>query len=159
VIPRVREALPCDFPLIRDLAADAGLSSVSSLRRRLRAEIQEEIRRTAGALPMVLGAGTPFRLFTAIDEKDAFIGYLLLKIEIDCFTGQKQVLVVDYAVVPEFRRRGVGNFLIEKAELHARQEGIGAVAALVTSSNEPSLRAFLKRDYMEECVLLLKRLS
>ncbi|MFH0803411.1 MAG: GNAT family N-acetyltransferase [bacterium] len=153
---QVREALPQDFPFIRELAAVSGLSSVSPLRKRPPEEIQQAIKSALSSLPEIFRAGSPFRLFTAADENNLFLGYLLLQIELDYITGQRQVLVVDFAVSPSFRKHGVGSMLLKKAEEFAGQMGIKAVAALVTTSNEPSLHTFLKQNYVEESTLLLK---
>lgn len=153
---QVREALPHDFPFIRELAAVSGLSSISPLRKRPPEEVQEAIRSALLSLPDIFRAGSPFRLFTATDENNLFLGYLLLKVEFDYFTGQRQVLVVDFAVIPAFRKHGVGSLLLMKAEEFAGQMGIKAVAAVVTTSNESSLRTFIKQNYLEESTLLLK---
>lgn len=51
------------------------------------------------------------------------------------------------AVVPEFRKKGIGRMLVEKAEKILSEKGIGIIACLIEDYNTNSLEAFQKLGY------------
>lgn len=54
------------------------------------------------------------------------------------------------AVVPKWRRRGVGRRLVEAVEARLAERGIEIVAALVETANTPSLRLFAELGYLHD---------
>ena len=65
------------------------------------------------------------------------------------------------AVLPEYRREGVGSALIREAEEFLRKKGAKVIAALIDRSNDPSRRLFEKNGYNmnEEITYYAKRES
>jgi len=53
------------------------------------------------------------------------------------------------AVLPAFRRKGVGRLLISETERVLRSDGISVIAVLVEPGNEPSLQLFRELGYAE----------
>ena len=53
------------------------------------------------------------------------------------------------AVIPEFRKKGIGRLLIEKAEKILNDKGIGIIACLIEDYNTASLKTFKKLGYTE----------
>jgi ribosomal protein S18 acetylase RimI-like enzyme len=53
------------------------------------------------------------------------------------------------AVHPDFRRRGIAVDLIDECESVIRKRGLKLFCALIEESNEPSIRLFKKRGYVE----------
>jgi ribosomal protein S18 acetylase RimI-like enzyme len=53
------------------------------------------------------------------------------------------------AVHPDFRRRGIAVDLIDECESAIRKLGLKLFCALIEESNEPSIRLFKKRGYVE----------
>jgi len=65
------------------------------------------------------------------------------------------------AVLPEYRREGVGSALIREAEESLKKKGAKVIAALIDRSNEPSRKLFEKLGYSmnDEIVYYAKRES
>ena len=53
------------------------------------------------------------------------------------------------AVIPEFRKQGIGKILVEKAESILIEKGIGIIACLIEDYNKTSLATFQKLGYNE----------
>ena len=53
------------------------------------------------------------------------------------------------AVLPEFRKQGIGKMLVEKAESILIEKGIGIIACLIEDYNKTSLATFKKLGYTE----------
>jgi len=53
------------------------------------------------------------------------------------------------AVIPEFRKKGIGKILVEKAESILIEKGIGIIACLIENYNKTSLATFQKLGYTE----------
>ncbi|MBU1014329.1 MAG: GNAT family N-acetyltransferase [Bacteroidetes bacterium] len=53
------------------------------------------------------------------------------------------------AVIPEFRKQGIGKMLVEKAESILIEKGIGIIACLIEDYNKTSLATFQKLGYNE----------
>jgi ribosomal protein S18 acetylase RimI-like enzyme len=65
------------------------------------------------------------------------------------------------AVLPEYRREGVGSALIREAEEFLEKKGAKIIAALIVKSNDPSRKLFEKHGYTmnEEIAYYSKRES
>lgn len=65
------------------------------------------------------------------------------------------------AVLPEYRREGIGSALIRQAEEFLKKKGAKVIAALIDRSNNPSRRLFEKHGYNmnEEIAYYAKRES
>lgn len=61
------------------------------------------------------------------------------------------------AVLPEYRRRGVGEKLVRAAERGLRSRGMLMFAALIESTNTPSRRLFTKLGYTTDDILYYRR--
>ncbi len=53
------------------------------------------------------------------------------------------------AVVPEFRKKGIGRLLVEKAEKILNDKGIGIIACLIEEYNQTSFETFQKLGYVK----------
>lgn len=53
------------------------------------------------------------------------------------------------AIHPEYRRKGIAQYLIDFAENYFKEKGIGLFAALIEEDNHPSRSLFTKADYVE----------
>lgn len=53
------------------------------------------------------------------------------------------------AVIPEFRKQGIGRTLVEKAEQILTEKGIGIIACLIEEYNQTSFETFQKLGYVK----------
>ncbi|RLG50420.1 MAG: hypothetical protein DRO00_08700 [Thermoproteota archaeon] len=76
----------------------------------------------------------------------AFDGERLIGTIIASFDGRKG-WINRLAVHPEYRRRGIGQLLIRKAETVFKEKGAWVICALIERENKPSLNLFEKCGY------------
>ncbi len=75
-----------------------------------------------------------------------FVGDKLVGTVVASFDGRKG-WINRLAVHPKYRRRGIGELLIKKAEAVLKEKGAWIISALVEKENEPSLNLFRKCGY------------
>lgn len=115
------------------------------------------------ALESLLGAGGEIRLATS---NGATAGFLVSRQAAD------EMEILNLAVLPEFRRNGVGRQLVEDALLGARERGAKSAHLEVRSSNrlaiafygvcgfrESGRRESYYRDPVEDALLMDRRLG
>src|SRR5213594_789443 len=74
--------------------------------------------------------------FALVDSE--VVGYILSQ-PVSFTDGQKKILWLDYvAVLPNFRRRGIGSSLLSKAENWATQHGCNMLYTSLNPNNTPS---------------------
>lgn len=86
-------------------------------------------------------------------------GYLVLHATSrEELTGVTQGWIMDLAVLPEWRGKGVGHALLEAAENYCREQGIPYLGLAVSSHNLSALRLYEKNGFAEERKLMVKPL-
>jgi len=91
--------------------------------------------------------------FAALVDSEV-VGYILSQ-PVSFTDGQKKILWLDYvAVLPEFRRRGIGSSLLSKVENWATQHGCNMLYTGLNPNNTPSQvllgrRGFAVRNWMK----------
>lgn len=151
-----------DWPFIYELSKTAILSSISPWR------IQTSERTLSYREGMLKGfwkwiqqTGSLILIAEAEQEgQNLSVGYLILYLEArDEFTGLKQGWIMDLAVLPTWRRKGVGRLLMDAAERHCREAGLEYLGLAVTSTNERALQLYQDIGFAEERKLMLKVLK
>lgn len=84
-------------------------------------------------------AGTQWKLFVA-EINDQVVG---------CggYLGSQSIELANLMVHPDYRRRGVGQALLEERLHHLREKGYPYVKTTVLASNQPSLRNLYKQQF------------
>jgi ribosomal protein S18 acetylase RimI-like enzyme len=73
-------------------------------------------------------------------------------------TGVNQGWIMDIAVLPEWRGKGVGRELLKAAEDHCSEQGIPYLGLPVSSHNVRALHLYEQFGFAEERKLMVKRL-
>jgi len=81
------------------------------------------------------------------DDGDALVGFVILDIE-DTAEGRFGYIVT-LDVSPAHRRRGVAGQLMQEAEQEGAREGCVAVVLHVFTGNEPSIRFYVRRGFVQ----------
>jgi ribosomal protein S18 acetylase RimI-like enzyme len=68
------------------------------------------------------------------------------------------LLVIDIIVLPEARRRGVGEALMAEVEREARERGVAALDLMVAAPNQAALRFYEKHGFRTDLLVLRKPL-
>ena len=88
------------------------------------------------------------------------IGYLVLQTSSrEELTGVLQGWIMDFAVLPEWRGKGVGRELLKAAEDHCGEQGIPYLGLAVSSHNVRALHLYEQFGFAEERKLMVKRLE
>lgn len=92
--------------------------------------------------------------------KTRSIGYLVLQTSArEELTGVSQGWIMDFAVLPEWRGKGVGRELLKAAEHHCSEHGIPYLGLAVSSHNLRALHLYEQFGFAEERKLMVKRLD
>lgn len=88
------------------------------------------------------------------------VGYLVLQTSSrEELTGVLQGWIMDFAVLPEWRGKGVGRELLKAAEDHCGEQGIPYLGLAVSSHNVRALHLYEQFGFAEERKLMVKRLK
>jgi ribosomal protein S18 acetylase RimI-like enzyme len=99
------------------------------------------------------------RIFVAEDENHAFLGYLWVGEGSNMMTGLKQGYIFDIFVKKEFRGKGIGKILLEKAESHCREKGYSRILLRVFVNNANAIGLYNKMGFKTEQMHMGKALS
>lgn len=92
-----------------------------------------------------------------VDENPVKAGYLVLYPESrEELTGMIQGWIMDVAVLPEYRSKGLGHALLVAAEDYCRDSGIDYLGLAVSSHNIKALALYARLGYAEERKLMVK---
>ena len=87
-------------------------------------------------------------------------GYLVLQTSSrEELTGVLQGWIMDFAVLPEWRGKGMGRELLKAAEDHCVEQGIPYLGLAVSSHNVRALHLYEHSGFAEERKLMVKRLE
>ncbi|MHB8073761.1 GNAT family N-acetyltransferase [Desulfosporosinus fructosivorans] len=88
------------------------------------------------------------------------VGYLVLQTSArEELTGVSQGWIMDFAVLPEWRGKGVGRELLEAAEDYCSEQGIPYLGLAVSSHNVRALHLYEQFGFAEERKLMVKRVK
>lgn len=88
----------------------------------------------------------PWNLFCVAEEEGNLAGYGAACV----IAGEGEIQRI--AVLPAFRRRGLGRELLEELERALKEKGAGAITLEVRSSNVPARKLYISAGFREEAV-------
>jgi ribosomal protein S18 acetylase RimI-like enzyme len=153
----IRKAGRKDFDFILHLSVETMQSELSAYERE-----HTTLRKLIGVMTKTLRAlmGSSGMLTLVAETDDGRpAGFIMVGRSASVFTDQQQAFVYDVAVSAEFRRRGIGRFLMEHAEAHARRLRMSHVALMVDMANAPARALYAKLGFSDAKVLMRKQLG
>ncbi len=99
------------------------------------------------------------KIFVATDQDQVLLGYLFVGEGTYWITGQRCGYVYDIFVKQEFRGKGIGALLLEKAEEYSKEKGYSNIRLMVFADNEAATRLYRKMGYRAEAIHMGKALS
>jgi ribosomal protein S18 acetylase RimI-like enzyme len=81
-------------------------------------------------------------------DKDKVVGVVraLLR-ERPFYTPEREGVIIDIYLLPLYRRKGVGEFLLEEVTRRLKEKGAGVVTAEFPTQNEIAVRFYAKRGF------------
>ncbi len=87
------------------------------------------------------------RAATIVDDRDGIVGSIMVQVERDASR------VISVAVLPDWRRQGIGRSLMTAAEEFARGRGAGTIRLEVGVDNAPAVEFYKTLGYRIDGVL------
>jgi ribosomal protein S18 acetylase RimI-like enzyme len=153
----IREARETDLQLVRKYTVETGWTSFPESERK---ELDKE-RWTKYFLEGFekLSKRETDRIFIAENENHVFLGYVWVGEGTNMMTGRKHGFIYDVFVKEEFRRRGVGKILLEKAENYCRERGLPRILLMVSVNNVTATRLYNTMGFKAEQTYMGKTLD
>jgi len=153
----IREAKEPDLQLVRKYTVETAWISFSESERK---ELDKE-KWTKHILEGFekLSKRETDKIFVAEDESHAFLGYLWVGEGSNMMTGKKQGFIYDIFVKREFRGRGVGKILLEKAQSFCREKDYPRILLMVSVNNANAIGLYNKMGFKAEQMYMGKVLS
>jgi ribosomal protein S18 acetylase RimI-like enzyme len=154
----IREAKETDLQLVRKYTVETGWTTVLSESERKQLDKGKWTKHILEGFEKLSKRETD-KIFVAEDENHAFLGYLWVGEGGNMMTGLKHGYVYDVFVKEEFRERGIGRILMEKAESYCRERGYSSILLMVSVSNQAAISLYGKMGFKAEQTYMGKALS
>ncbi len=156
---RIRSGTEEDLPFIKKLAVQACETSIPPTRNAPVFKVRASVEQFINMLPQI-ALTLPLRTYIleVIKTKEK-IGYIILLLnQLEPSTGEKQTIIQDYALLPQYRGKHLWKLLLEKAEEVAIENGNFYLTGLVTISNKASFVTAEKFGFQVERYQVVKKL-
>jgi ribosomal protein S18 acetylase RimI-like enzyme len=154
----IREAKEIDLQLVRKYTVETGWTTVLSESERKQLDKEKWTKHILEGFEKLSKRETD-KIFVAEDESHPFLGYLWIGEGSNMMTGLKHGYVYDIFVTEEFRGKGIGGILLEKAESYCRERGYSRMLLMVSVSNQAAISLYGKMGFKEEQTYMAKGLS
>jgi ribosomal protein S18 acetylase RimI-like enzyme len=153
----IREATETDLPLVRKCTVETGWKVLSENERK-QLDKEKWTKQILGVFEQLSKRET-HRIFVAEDESHTFLGYLWIGEGSNMMSGLKHGYIYDVLVNEEFRGKGIGRMLVEKAQSYCREKGYSRILLMVSVSNETAIRLYDKMGFKAEQTYMAKALK
>ncbi len=145
-----------DMALIRKLTVETGWNSMSETDRkelnkkqwsRHMEEVFENFAKQENS-----------EIYVAEDENHTFAGYLFVGESRNLMVGKSSGFIYDIYVNEEFRGKGIGKQLIERAENYCRQRGYTRLSLMVSAHNKPALKLYESTGFQKDQIYMDKEI-
>ena len=154
----IREAKETDLQLVRKYTVETGWTTVLSENERKQLDKEKWTKHILEGFERLSKRETD-RIFVAEDESHTFLGYLWIGEGSNMMTGLKHGYVYDVFVKEEFRGRGIGKMLLEKAESYCRKRGYSRILLMVSVSNQAAISLYDNIGFKAEQTYMAKVLG
>ena len=153
----IREAKETGLQLVRKYTVETGWTSFPENERK---ELDKE-KWTGHMLELFekLSKRETDRMFVAEDGSHAFLGYLWVGEGSNMMTEKKEGFIYDIFVKREFRGKGIGKILLEKAQSYCREKGYSRILLMVSVNNANAIGLYSKMGFKAEQMYMGKVLS
>ena len=152
----LREAKATDMPLVKKMAVETAWKDIPEIQKKLldRAkwnmhmiEVLENILKEENS-----------EVFVAEDERHKYVGHVLVGQVRNIMTGLSLGHIYDIFVEEEFRGKGIGKLLLEKAENYCRKKSYSRIALAVSAKNDSAIRLYSRNGSKTERMVMAKEI-
>ena len=154
---RIREAGRKDFHFILALSVETLHDELTPYERE-RTSRRKLVNLMGKNLRRLMASSGMLTLVAETDDGTP-AGFVMVGRSASIFTDQQQAFVYDIAVAPEFRRRGIGRMLMERAEAYAQKQKMAFMSLMVDCRNEAARNLYAPLGYEDGKVLMRKLLA
>jgi ribosomal protein S18 acetylase RimI-like enzyme len=154
----IREAKETDLKLVRKYTVETAWTTVLSESERKELDKEKWAKHILEGFEKLSKRETE-RIFVAEDESHAFLGYLWVGEGSNMMTGKKHGYIYDIFVKKEFRGKGIGKILLEKAQSYCREKGYSRILLMVSVNNANAIELYNKSGFKTEQMYMGKALS
>ncbi len=97
-------------------------------------------------------------VFVAEDEHHKYVGHLIVGQIRGQITKLTFGYIYDIFVEEEFRGKGIGKLLLEKAEDYCRRKGHSRIALSVSATNDSAIKLYSRTGYKPERITMAKEI-
>ena len=152
----LREAEETDMPLVKKLAVETGWKDIPETQKKL-LDREKWNKNMIEVLENIL-KGENSEVLVAEDERHKYVGHVLVGQNRGMMTGLSFGFIYDIFVEEEFRGKGIGQLLLEKAEDHCRKKGHPRIALSVSATNDSAIKLYSKTGYKPERMQMAKEI-
>lgn len=153
----IRVAEDKDVSLIKEYSKETGWRSISESERKA-LDKEQWSKRMEEVFDKFIKKETR-KIFVAEGENGGFLGYIFVGEGSSMMSGVTHGFIYDIFVKEEFRGRGIGTKLIEKAESYCRQRGYSRIMLMVSPNNQSAVGLYAKIGFKAIHVYMEKTLS
>jgi ribosomal protein S18 acetylase RimI-like enzyme len=153
-----REAKETDLKLVRKYTVETAWTTVLSESERKELDKEKWAKHILEGFEKLSKRETE-RIFVAEDESHAFLGYLWVGEGSNMMTGKEHGYIYDIFVKKEFRGKGIGKILLEKAQSYCREKGYSRILLMVSVNNANAIELYNKSGFKTEQMYKGKALS
>jgi ribosomal protein S18 acetylase RimI-like enzyme len=154
----IREAKETDLQLVRKFTVETCWTTVLSENERKQLDKEKWTKNILEGFEKLSKRETD-RIFVAEDETHVFLGYLWIGEGNNMMTGLKHGYVYGVFVKEEFREKGIGRKLMEKAESYCRERGYSRILLMVSVGNQAAISLYDNIGFKAEQTYMAKVLS
>lgn len=153
----VRDVKEEDVPLIKKFTVQTGWRDVPSSQKK---ELdRDEFGKRLMEIFDALSKREHHKIFVAEDENHRFLGYLFVGKGSNMLTGKDHGYIYDIFVKKEFRGKGIGKTLLNKAQSYCKKVGFSRILLMVSVENENAAGLYKKLGFKAESMYMGKDLS
>ncbi len=152
----LRKAKATDMPLVKKMAVETGWEYIPETQKKLLDREKWNMHVIEDYENILKEENS--EVFIAEDEHHKYVGHLIVGQTRGQITGLNFGYVFDIFVEEEFRGKGVGKLLLEKAEDYCRRKGHSRIALSVSATNDSAIKLYSRTGYKPERITMAKEI-
>lgn len=153
---QLREAKATDMPLVKKMAVETSWEYLPETQKKL-------LNREKWNMHVIEYYDNVLKeengeVFIAEDERHSYVGHLIVGQTTGTISELTFGYVYDVFVEEEFRGKGVGKLLLEKAEDYCRRKGHSRIALSVSATNDSAIKLYSRIGYKTERIAMAKEI-